>query len=227
MNQTRPNSPLLSSLSTQRRWLEGGSLLVGTSLAASSSFAGVVQIDLLDNFFTNGLGGNQLDQDLTGDGIDDLTGLTGEAIPLNVPNTSFGGNYTGVRVRVTLGSNTFGFGQFRQGISGGAAFKQFVAGNAFLGTSFGQPRFQFDGSNSGTPNQFPTLQEHTGLIPVTFTDSRINRGAVTNAYVEVRSFNVSSTEHTIELVRLVFDDTSTVRPTGVTRGGTNRVPATD
>lgn len=221
MNRPKPASLLHFSLTTQRRWLAGGPLLAGTSLAASSAFAGVVQIDLLDNFFTNGSGGNQLDQDLTGDGIDDLTGLTGEVIPLNVPNTSFGGNYTGVRVRVTLGSNTFGFGQFRQGITGGAPFKQFVVGNAFFGTSFGQPRFRFNSSNSGTPNEFPALQEHIGLIPVTFTDSRINRGAVTNGYVEVRSANDSSTEHTVELVRLVFDDTSTALPAGVAPGGTN------
>jgi hypothetical protein len=214
-------SSLQSPLTAQRRWLAGGSLLAGTSLAASSAFAGVVQIDLLDNFFTNGSGGNQLDQDLTGDGIDDLANLAGAVVPNNVPNTTFGGNYNSLKVQVASGSNVLGLALFKQGITGGVPFKQFIAGNAFLGSSFGQPRFKFANINSATVNEFPALQEHTGLIPITFTDSRINRGAVTNALVEVRSFNVSSTEHTVELVRLVFDDASTVQPTGVTRGGTN------
>jgi hypothetical protein len=219
MHRDAPAPLTHSDAATQRRWLAGSAIAAGSTLAASSGLAGTVQIDLLDNFFTNGSGGNQLDLDVTGDGVDDLAGLTGEAVPIATSVTNL--RYTGNRVRVFLGSQGFGFAQFKEGVFGGVPFKQFFAGKAFGGTSFGQPGFKTDNLNSGTANAFPALQEYTGLIPVTFTDSRINRGAATNGYVEVRSFNVSSTEHTIELVRLVFDDTSTALPTGVTRGGTN------
>lgn len=224
MHPTPSSSDVPSHANTHRHWLAGSAIAAGSTLAASSGLAGTVQIDLLDNFFTNGSGGNQLDLDVTGDGVDDLPGLAGQTFPLNVPNTSLGGNYNGVRVQVASGSDVFGLAQFKggaDGAAGGAPFKQFVAGNAFAGSSFGQPRVAFAFTSGGTVNQFPDLKEHRGLIPVTFTDSRINRGAVTNALVEVRSANISSTEHIIEFVRLVFDDASTVQPTGVTRAGTN------
>lgn len=174
-------SSLQSPLSSQRRWLAGGSLLAGTSLAASSAFAGVVQIDLLDNFFTNGTGGNQLDQDLTGDGVDDLAGLTGAAVPIS--SNAINLNYTGTRVRVFSGSVDFGLAQFKAGVFGGVPFKQFIAAKALGGSSFGGPAFKSSNLNSGMVNQFPPLQEYFALIPVTFTDSRINRGAATNGYV--------------------------------------------
>jgi hypothetical protein len=224
MHRDAPAPLTRSDATTQRRWLAGSAIAAGSTLAASSGLAGTVQIDLLDNFFTNGTGGNQLDLDVTGDGVDDLPGLAGQTFPLNVLNTTFGGNYNGVRVQVASGSNVFGLAQFRGGANGaaaGAPFKQFFVGNAFAGSSFGQARFAFAGSTNGSVNAFPALQEHTGLIPVTFTDSRINRGAATNGYVEVRSFNVSSTEHTVALVRLVFDDASTIVPANATPGGTN------
>ena len=178
-----------------------------------------MQIDLLNNSYTNGTGGNQLDLDLTGDGVDDLAGLTGEAAPISF--NDFNLNYTGTRVRVFTGSADFGLAQFKAGVFGGVPFKQFVAAKALGASSFGGPAFKSANLNSGTVNQLPALQEYFALIPVTFTDSRINRGAATNGYVETRSYNVSTTEHAVELIRLVFDDTSTALPTGVVKEGTN------
>jgi hypothetical protein len=57
-----------------------------------------------------------------------------------------------------------------------------------------------DSTSGGTPK---TLR---GMIPVTFSDARINGGAMTNAYLEVRATNLDFDSHKIELVRLVFDD---------------------
>lgn len=214
-----PSASPLPGASALRNWLAGGTAVAGASIAASGALAGTVQIDLLNNSYTNGTGGNQLDLDLTGDGVDDLPGLTGEAVP--IASAGFILNYTGNRVRVFSGSVGFGLGQFKAGVFGGAPFKQFVVAKALGATSFGGPAFKSANLNSGTVNQFPALQEYFALIPVTFTDSRINRGAPTNGYVETRSYNVSSTEHAVELIRLVFDDASTVLPTGVAKEGTN------
>jgi hypothetical protein len=214
-----PSASPLPGASTQRNWLAGGTAVAGASIAASGALAGTVQIDLVNNSYTNGTGGNQLDLDLTGDGVDDLPGLTGEAVPISQSVTNL--RYTGNRVRVFSGSVNFGIVQFKAGVFGGVPFKQFLAGRALGGTSFGGPVAKFATVNSGTANQFPALQEYFALIPVTFTDSRINRGAATNGYVETRSYNVSSTEHAVELIRLVFDDASTVLPTGVAKEGTN------
>lgn len=214
-----PESSSLAGVDTLRHWLAGGTALAGASIATSGALAGTVQIDLLNNSYTNGTGGNQLDLDLTGDGVDDFAGLTGETVPITLAGSNL--NYNGTRVRVFSGSVNFGLAQFKAGVFGGAPFKQFLAGKALGATSFGGPAAEFASINSATVNQFPALQEYFALIPVTFTDLRINRGAPTNGYVETRSYNVSSTEHAVELIRLVFDDTSTVLPTGVVKEGTN------
>jgi PEP-CTERM motif len=58
-----------------------------------------------------------------------------------------------------------------------------------------------------------SLQNINYLNPITFTDSRINSGAVTNAWLQVNAFNTSTTSHTVALTRVIFDDTSTTRPT--------------
>ncbi|MFN6017201.1 MAG: PEP-CTERM sorting domain-containing protein [Verrucomicrobiota bacterium] len=50
------------------------------------------------------------------------------------------------------------------------------------------------------------------LNPITFSDSRINGGVSTEAWLEVRAFNSNATNHTVELSRLIFDDASTTRP---------------
>jgi hypothetical protein len=50
------------------------------------------------------------------------------------------------------------------------------------------------------------------LNPITFTDSRINSGAATDAWLQVNAFNTSLTSHTVALTRVIFDDASTTRP---------------
>ena len=56
------------------------------------------------------------------------------------------------------------------------------------------------------------VQNISYLNPITFTDSSINGGAPTEGWLQVNAFNTSSTDHTVELSRLIFDDASTTRP---------------
>jgi PEP-CTERM motif len=58
------------------------------------------------------------------------------------------------------------------------------------------------------------------LNPITFTDLSINGGASTNAWLQVNSFNTSSTSHTVALTRVIFDDASTTRPSFASIPGT-------
>jgi len=62
-----------------------------------------------------------------------------------------------------------------------------------------------------------------GLIPITFTDSKFDGGALTNAVLEIEEFNTTSSE-TVELTRLVFDESDpTSSLNDVVAGGTNTV----
>ena len=51
------------------------------------------------------------------------------------------------------------------------------------------------------------------LNPISFTDTRINGGSRTDAWLEGVAFNESFSSHTVQLTRLIFDDASTTRPT--------------
>ena len=50
------------------------------------------------------------------------------------------------------------------------------------------------------------------LNPITFTDSRINGGLATDAWLQVNAFNTSATNQTLALTRLIYDDASTTLP---------------
>jgi hypothetical protein len=56
------------------------------------------------------------------------------------------------------------------------------------------------------------VQSTVYLNPITFSDARINGGATTSGWLEVNAFNTSTTDHTVQLTRLIFDDASTTRP---------------
>jgi PEP-CTERM motif len=56
------------------------------------------------------------------------------------------------------------------------------------------------------------LHDINYLNPIAFTDSRINGGVATNAWLQVNAFNTSFTSHTVALTRVIFDDASTTRP---------------
>ena len=56
------------------------------------------------------------------------------------------------------------------------------------------------------------MRNLTYLNPILFTDTRINGGVATEAWVEVNAYNTSSTNHTVALSRLIFDDANATRP---------------
>jgi|GEM_PF-6165488 len=58
------------------------------------------------------------------------------------------------------------------------------------------------------------------LIPFTFSDNRINGGQVTNAFADIHAFNTSATNHTVDVVRCVFDDANTAAPGDAVAGET-------
>jgi hypothetical protein len=58
------------------------------------------------------------------------------------------------------------------------------------------------------------------MNPITFSDTKINGGLPTEAWLQVNAFNTSLTSHTVELARLIFDTESTTRPVfGAIPGG--------
>ena len=65
------------------------------------------------------------------------------------------------------------------------------------------------------------LRSLNGLVPITFSDSRINSGANTSGFLDVRAFNQSSFIQVVQIVRLVFNDASPNLPGGVVAGGNN------
>jgi len=58
----------------------------------------------------------------------------------------------------------------------------------------------------------------TGFLRVTFSDPDINGGAASEGFLEVTASAISAFIAEITLNRLVFDDASTTRPSGVTVG---------
>lgn len=83
-----------------------------------------------------------------------------------------------------------------------------------LSASFSSSTFyvdaQFELGGVGVPNgNFMLPRNITYLNPISFTDSRINAGITTNAWLEVNAFN---NPHTIALTRVIFDDASVTRP---------------
>jgi hypothetical protein len=152
---------------------------------AASSHAAVVQITLLGNKISStSAGGNTLNADLTGDGTLDYS--------LEGANQPVGANVAGLFFTVLVGSVVAG-----RGPDGYGAKAAFTAGAAVGDT----------GVNYGAD-----IQSATALNPITFSDSRINGGLITGAWVEVHAFNESPTSHTVEFTRLIFDDESTTRP---------------
>jgi hypothetical protein len=156
------------------------------ALAATtaSSHAATVQITLSGNkISTTSAGGNTLNADLTGDGFNDLT---------------INGDYNNNQARVTVNNNYLlrAFGNVFWAASAGFATYYGVL-NGVVGVA------QASGYSP---------KSAVALNPIAFTDTRINGGAVTDAWLEVHAFNTSATNHTVQFTRLIFDDASVTRP---------------
>lgn len=66
-----------------------------------------------------------------------------------------------------------------------------------------------------------TPSSQGGLFPFTFSDARVNGGAATAAFADIRANNNSPTSHTVRILRSVFNDNGTAAPGGVVAGGVN------
>lgn len=151
------------------KWLPGAIALAATT---ASSQAAIVQITLTGNKLSStSAGGNSLDADLTGDGVDDVA-FTGLAYNANKAYV------------------------FVDGLVACAYFSP--PHNAF-----------FIAAGNGVAMNWPTSQ---GYIPVQFSDDRIHGGADTAGWLHVFSRYESQTSHTVQLMRLIFDDSSQARP---------------
>ena len=166
------------------KWLPGAMALAATT---ASSHAATVQITLSGNKISS-LGGNQLSADFTGDGAPDVVIGT-----LNPPQDSSWG--AGFNLVTSGGSRGFGAQYLRGNFLAKAAFSTIAAlggiGTWYVGLS---------------------ALSVKALNAITFTDSGINGGVATDGWFEVHAFNESSTSHTVQLTRLIFDDASTTRP---------------
>ncbi|MFC5050040.1 PEP-CTERM sorting domain-containing protein [Rubritalea spongiae] len=176
-------------IKSQAPWLAGA--LVAT---AGSSQAANVQITLTGNQVSNALG-DTLDADVTGDGVDDMW------------ERGFVSSTSTAMVFANLNINRH---------SGGSDFI-ILAANYDLPKGFGLKPSGFDISMGWLYSSAAGSIDR--LIDIQFTDERINGGATTNAWLDVTVKNVSTTNHSVSLNRVVFDDAGTAAPDGIVAGG--------
>lgn len=165
------------------RWLAGTAAAVGSAAFAGKAEAKTVQITLNETRTFNDI--SALNNDVTGDGVDEF-------------------DFRVVRLNTNTASATSS--QYR-GI-------QIFDGSVFLAHAFAVRRI-FPASSTST-KYFAVVQSSTssGATPqfiqrfalVRFTSSRINGGQETVGYIYFRAYNDGFTDHTVEMVRLIFDD---------------------
>lgn len=129
--------------------------------------------------------GNTVFSDLTGDGVDDLKSVTANASSNTTTYVAF------------LKAKSQNDGVF-------SASARFSSPNKYSAYIFGFP---------GTSTTAPTNVRE--LVPIAFTDSRINGGAQTNGLLDIRCENLDRADHQVILIRLIFDDANTAEPTDV------------
>ena len=173
------------------KWLPGAMALAATT---ASSQAATVQITLTGNKIST-TGGNLLNADLTGDGVADIT------------TSRFGNTGSGVSVRV--------------GVVGGPLGRLFARYDTDSSSFYVKAQFMPNGGGGVgiTYTSGSGLQDISFMNAITFTDSSINGGALTEGWLQVNAFNTSSRDHTVEFSRLIFDDASTTRPAFATIPG--------
>jgi hypothetical protein len=171
---TSKRSILLLPLAS--KWLLSAIAIATIATTATSTFAATVQISLSGNMISSS-GGNALNADLTGDGMNDIT----------------------------VGSPNASSSDASASIDSGYVYATLLAG------LFYEVNANFAGGSGGSAaGGSPASISH--MNPITLTDSRINGGMTTEAWVEVNAVNVSAFEHRVALTRLIFDTASTTRP---------------
>lgn len=159
-----------------------------TGLAASAGNAATVQITLIGNQLTNGSSGNHLRADITGDNQADLV---------------FTNFHPGFAVEFKIGGDWLAAGYNQWYDSSSNLVHTFFA-DAKFANGLGEPEVY----NAQTP------QARTFFNFITLNDPRINGGAATQGYLQVDAHNNSGTSSEVNLLRVIFDDASTVRPAG-------------
>jgi len=159
---------------------------LAATVASTQAGVTLVQITLTGNQIST-TGGNTLNADVTGDGISDLSFVSPHTAVSHVAH-----NYGAF---VTIGGNRLSAQAFIEGSS--------VKGNA-----------QFAAGGVG----IPSVADFGGfnikyLNPISFTDARINGGALTQGYLEVNSIDIPDQSATVALTRLVFDPLHTTMTT--------------
>ena len=205
--ETRPITPLPPLDASRWKWMSGSTAAIGATAAALSTEAGTVQISQVGNFF----GFEQaplsnIDPDLTGDGIPDLTSAYGKASLRNYYSYIISTAFTTTFRSIYLSLNSSRVGS--------VAFSIYYVDGIFNSQGYKAALYVSSSPN----NKGGTRQTSTAFMPVTFRDLRINAGAPMNGFLELRATSNSVTDHRIELLRLVFDDASTVAPAGVAAG---------
>jgi hypothetical protein len=163
-------------------WLSGAAAVASAAPAAAG--AAIVQIDLTGNVASTSafVIDDQTGRDLTGDGIEDLTGTGDLSFFVNKGGPGIVGLVAGVKV-----------GAFST-VSTSSLLESFVASVGLT---------KLSGAEPGTVRDF---------IPVTFSDARIHAGAPTEGFIEVLASNLGGGGHEVRLVRLVFDEARTSAP---------------
>jgi hypothetical protein len=161
------------------KWLPRAMALAATT---ASSQAATVQITLTGNKIST-TGGDQLNADLTRDGLADI-------------------------IVYASGTGTSGVSAWVQDLGGAGG--GFVSASYTDTTFYVDARFLGGVGSEGGSGPAPRSASY--LNPVTFTDPGINNGAPTGGWLQVNAFNSSATNHTVELARLIFDTESTTRP---------------
>ena len=139
-----------------------------------------------------GLPTSNISPDVTGDGKVDILGAGAYGFRYNGPSSAYSN-----QLKFTSAVGTPARASFVDPVSG---LPYFVAAvGAFV--------------QSGL-----TPQSNSQLISINFNDKRINNGALTNGWLEINARNISTTTMEITLVRVIFDDASTVAPGGVAVG---------
>lgn len=178
--------------SSNRLWLAGSaSTLCGAALAPTAH-GETVQINQTNNRIAANTSGvfQFLTQDLTGDGAGDFG-----------PIFDFGG-------KASIGTEIIRFQVQLYNTS--SSNRVAYAKVDFLGVT------SYYAFVTGVPVASGTTppREAIGFINVQFTDSRINGGSTTDGVIEVRARSIPQAAE-IAVLRIIFDDESTVRPTGL------------
>ena len=186
------------------KWMAGSSAAV-----ASASMAGTVQITINEQLNSNGSG--SLSADLTKDGTPDLANFSTIFTTALISNTnaspgySVRQNYAGARIS----NQTFVFAGYSASINQ-------------TNTAMRQNQSHYASAAGQTSKGGTNPSSAVGLLPVSFSDNRINNGKTTSGFLEVSATSSGFFTNSVSFVRLVFSDTRTRAPNRVTAGGTNR-----